>query len=340
VNPSFQHFGIVGGGAWGTALALSVLRAGRNATLWVYERDVADSINRQHENKIYLPGVLLDQRLKATSNLADLATCHVWILASPAQHVRGIARQLGQCATNNKTPVIIAAKGIEQKTSLLLSDVVTAEMSSHPVSILSGPTFAIEVARAQPAALTLAIKDKILGDQLMQAMVMPSFRLYLTDDIVGAQIGGAIKNVLAVACGIIEGRKMGKNACAALITRGLAEMTRLGMAMGGRAETLMGLSGLGDLVLTCSSVQSRNMSLGVALGQGEPLAKILAARSSVTEGVYTAAAALALAQKHKVEMPIVTAVDAVLNRDLDIDTTIAGLLSRPLRDETYDQRQV
>ncbi len=330
---AFNHFGIIGGGAWGTALALALLRAGRDVRLWAFEPAVAESINRQHENKTYLPDIKLDPRLKATNNFADIAACDVWILVTPAQHTRAIAAELVKAAGESKAPVIIAAKGIEQKTSALLSDVVTATMPQHPVAILSGPSFAAEVANGKPAALTLAIKDAGLGEQLLQAMATPTFRLYLTDDVVGAQIGGAVKNVLAVACGVIEGRDMGENARAALITRGMAELVRLGVAMGGRAETLMGLSGMGDLVLTCSSPQSRNMSLGMALGQGKALADILASRASVAEGVTSAAATLALAQKHKVEMPIVAAVDAVLNRKADIDVLIAGLLARPLKTE-------
>jgi glycerol-3-phosphate dehydrogenase (NAD(P)+) len=329
---TFQHFGIIGAGAWGTALATALGGAGRDITLWAHEKELVASINQRHENSIYLKGVPLDPEVKATSNFTELAGCDAFILATPAQHTREIARQLAQAAGDEK-PVIIAAKGIEQKGTALLSDVVAAEVPHAPIAILSGPSFAIEVARGLPTALTFAIRDKTLGENLVQAMVSPMFRLYLSDDVTGAQLGGAIKNVLAVACGIITGRKMGENARAALITRGLAEMMRLGLALGARAETLMGLSGLGDLVLTCSSAQSRNMSLGIALGQGQALADILAARVSVAEGVYTAAGANALAHKHKVEMPIVSAVDAVLNRKADIDTTIAGLLARPLKQE-------
>jgi glycerol-3-phosphate dehydrogenase (NAD(P)+) len=331
---SFKHFGIVGGGAWGTALALTLLRADCRVTLWAHEADVVSDINRHHENKIYLPGVELNVALKATNALSDLAVCDVLVLVTPAQHLRAMAKQLQAVTAGKSQPLIIASKGIEETTSALLSDVIATELPHSPVAVLSGPSFAIEIAKGQPAALTLAVKDKALGDTLLQAMATPAFRLYLTEDVVGAQIGGAVKNVLAVACGIIAGRGMGDNARAALITRGLAELTRLGVAMGGSKETLMGLSGMGDLVLTCSSPQSRNMSLGMALGQGKALQDILASRASVTEGVYTAAAAYKLAQKHKVEMPIVASVDAVLNRHADIDAMIAGLLARPLKTES------
>ena len=230
-------------------------------------------------------------------------------------------------------PIVLCAKGIEQKTAKLLSEIMGEEIPSAPLAVLSGPSFAIEVASGKPTALTLATKDKALGEALVQSIGTRHFRLYLTDDVVGAQIGGAVKNVLAVACGIAAGCHMGDNARAALITRGLAELTRLGAAMGAKTETLMGLSGLGDLVLTCSSVQSRNMSLGMALGEGTILADILASRRGVTEGVFTAAAARLLAKKHNVEMPIVSAVDDVLNHSAALEDTIEALLARPFKQE-------
>lgn len=328
----FKHIGIIGGGAWGTALAIALLRANLKVTLWAFEADVVTSINKKNENSTFLPGVTLDPQLKATANLADLTACDALILATPAQHLRRVAKQLAK-TVNNQAPILIAAKGIELETSALLSDVVAQELPQHPLAIISGPSFAKEVAQGLPAALTLAMKDKKLGEELMQALTTPAFRLYLTDDIVGAQVGGAVKNVLAIACGIVAGRAMGENGRAAIITRGLAEIMRLGAALGARPETLMGLSGLGDLVLTCSGAQSRNTSLGMALGQGKALADILAERSSVAEGVTTASAAVALAKKHKVDMPIVMAVDAVLSRKADIDNVIASLLARPVKAE-------
>lgn len=334
MTPSFHHFGIIGAGAWGTALASSILRAGRDVTLWAHADAVADLINDAQENTLHLPGVKLDPRLKATVDLVDLDDCEAWIIATPAQHVRSIAHDLAHVAGDNTGPVVIAAKGIELKTSALMSEVVAAELPRHPLAVLSGPSFASEVVRGKPAALTLATKYKALGEELAAALTTPTLRLYRTDDVVGAQIGGAVKNVLAVACGIVAGRGLGENARAALVTRGLAEIMRLGTALGGRMETMMGLSGIGDLVLTCSSTQSRNTSLGMALGQGKALADILASRASVTEGVSTAASALALAHKHHVEMPIVAAVDAILNHYADIDQTINGLLARPTKSET------
>ena len=330
MTQTFQHFGIIGAGAWGTALATVLLRAGRRVTLWAHKPHVTDAINQQHENTVYLKSIALDHALVATSDLKNVAVCDVWIIACPAQHVRAVTTQLAALSKNQ--PAILASKGIEQKTSALMSEVLAETLPHNPCAVLSGPSFAAEVARGLPTALTLAIKDRVIGEALMQAMASPNFRLYLSDDVIGAEIGGAIKNVLAVACGIITGRKFGDNARAALITRGLAEMLRLGIACGAKMETLMGLSGLGDLVLTCSSPQSRNMSLGIALGEGKLLADILAARVNVTEGVTTAAAALSLAQKHNIDMPIVTAVDAVL-KGANLDAVITGLLARPLKAE-------
>src|SRR5579859_4736006 len=278
-----QRIGIIGGGAWGTALGLVALRAGREPLLWAREAEVVAAINARHENTLFLPGTALDPRLHATGDIVEAAT-----------------RTLPKAA----------------------------------VALRSGPTFAADVASGRPTAITLAASDAALGQALVQALGSRAFRPYYTDDVIGAQIGGAIKNVIAIACGIVLGRKLGDNARAALITRGLAEMARLALAKGGRAETLMGLSGLGDLTLTCTSLQSRNCSLGAALGEGKRLAEILGARRSVAEGVTSAAAAAELAQRLGVEMPIVAAVDAILHRGAAIDTAIEGLLSRPFRTET------
>ena len=329
----FQNFGIIGGGAWGTALGQALIRAGRDATLWAREPDVAATINARHENTKFLSGIALNPRLKATNKLEDLASCDAWLLVVPTQHLRGVCKQLAAACKNKTTPVIICAKGIEQKKLALPSEVVANVLPSCPLAVLSGPTFAIEVARDQPTAMTLACVDAALGSRMAQAISSRTFRPYLSSDIIGAQMGGAIKNVLAIACGIATGCGMGENARAALITRGLAEMMRLASALGAQTETLMGLSGLGDLILTCSSTQSRNMSLGVALGQGAKLDDIIAARHSVAEGVQTAAAALELAEQHKVNMPIVEAVDAVLNHGASVDASIEALLGRPLKEE-------
>lgn len=330
-TPHFHHFGILGAGAWGTALAAILRRSGRRVTLWAHNAAVAEAINSRHLNTVYLPDVPLDHAIQATVSLAELDACDALLLVTPAQHLRANIRALP--ALRPEVPFVICAKGIERGTLALMSEVVAEERPHQPVAVLSGPSFASESARGLPTAATLAIADQKLGRVLAETIGNRSFRPYLSDDLVGVQIGGAIKNVLAVACGIVEGKGLGDNARAAIITRGLSELSRLGQALGGRAETLMGLSGLGDLVLTCTGAQSRNMSLGYALGQGRTLADIMAERKSVAEGVHTAAAAVALAARHGVELPICAAVHRILDEGAGIESEMTGLLSRPLRQE-------
>ncbi|MBI2235740.1 MAG: NAD(P)-dependent glycerol-3-phosphate dehydrogenase [Magnetospirillum sp.] len=326
--------GIIGAGAWGTALAVTARRAGRSVTLWAHEPEVAAAISAAHRNTLYLPGIDLDPAIVATSELDRVAAADVVLLVAPAQHLRGVCRALAP-HWRPGTPVVICAKGIELSTSALMGEVVAAELPQAPMAVLSGPTFAIEVARGLPTAVTLACADLLLGQRLVEALGTATFRPYLSDDLVGAEVGGAVKNVLAIGCGIVEGKGFGDNARAALITRGLTEITRLAMAKGARAETLMGLSGLGDLILTASSTQSRNYSLGFALGQGRSLTEVLAERRTVTEGVYTAGAVMELSERLGVEMPLCAAVDAVINRRAGLDSTIQGLLARPFRAEGF-----
>jgi glycerol-3-phosphate dehydrogenase (NAD(P)+) len=327
-----QHFGVIGGGAWGTALAQVLRRAGRDVVLWAREAETVEAINRDHANPLFLAGVGLDPGIAATTDLATAARADAILLTTPAQHLREIGAKL-QTLLAARVPVIVCTKGIEEKSGALMSEVVAATLPQAALAVLSGPTFAGEVARGLPTAVTLAAADAELGQRLIAAMGSRAFRPYLSDDVIGAQIGGAVKNVMAIACGIVMGRGMGDNARAALITRGLAEMVRLALAKGGRAETLMGLSGLGDLTLTCSSIQSRNHSLGVALGKGEELAQFLAARRSVAEGVSSAAAAATLARHLKIDMPIVFAIDAILHHGAAIDRVIEELLARPFKSE-------
>jgi glycerol-3-phosphate dehydrogenase (NAD(P)+) len=327
-----QRFGIIGGGAWGTALAQVLRRAGRDVTLWAREIEVVAAINTGHANPIFLPGVALDAGIRATGDLADAACADALLLVAPAQHVREMCEALA-ASLPVQTPVVICTKGIEEETGALMSEVVAASLPQAALSVLSGPTFAAEVANGLPTAVTLAASDAALGQRLIAALGTREFRPYLSADVAGAQIGGAVKNVMAIACGVVMGRGFGDNARAALITRGLAEMVRLAVAKGGKAETLMGLSGLGDLTLTCSSTQSRNHSLGLALGKGEGLDHYLAGRRSIAEGVSSASAAAALAKQLKVEMPIVAAVDAILHNGAAIDTVIEALLTRPFKAE-------
>lgn len=331
----FSRIAVIGGGAWGTAVALAALRAGRDAVLWAREPAVVEAINRDHENRDYLPGVPLPAGLTATSDDSVVAGADAVMLVAPAQHLRTVCQRLAP-HWKPGAPAVICAKGIEIATQSLMSEAVAAALpAGTPVAVLSGPTFAAEVARGLPTAVTLACTDTALGARLVESLGSRTFRPYLSGDVIGAQVGGAVKNVLAIACGVVEGRTLGDNARAALITRGLAEITRLALALGGRAETLMGLSGLGDLTLTCSSLQSRNMSLGVALGTGRTLDEVMGERRSVAEGVYTARAVVALAGRLGVDMPICAAVDAILNRGAGLDETIAALLARPFREEKH-----
>ncbi len=329
----FHRIGIIGGGAWGSALALTLRRAGREVVLWAREAEVVAAINRDHVNPLFLPGVTLDPGIVATTELGEAARgVDALLLVAPAQHLRALATVLARHLPAG-LPLVICVKGIEEGSGALMTEVVAEMLPAAPLAVLSGPTFAGEVARGLPTAVTLASGDRALGERLIVALGTRSFRPYLADDLIGAQIGGAVKNVLAIACGIVRGRGLGDNARAALITRGLAEMVRLARAKGGRPETLMGLCGLGDLVLTCTGPQSRNQSLGVALGEGRALADILAERRSVAEGVTSAAAAAALALRLGIDMPITAAIDAILHHGAAIDQAIAGLLARPFKSE-------
>ncbi len=327
-----QHLGVIGGGAWGTALGAVFARAGRRTLLWAREPEVVEEINDRHENSLFLPDIALPGDLRASGDLAAFAAMDALFLVTPAQHLRAVAGAL-RPHLERPLPLVICAKGIERDSGRLMSDVLAETLPGHPIAVLSGPTFAAEVARGLPAALTLASADEALGRALMAAIALPTFRTYYSADIIGAQIGGAVKNVLAIACGVVAGLQLGENARAALITRGLAEMTRFGVAMGARRETLMGLSGVGDLILTCSSEQSRNMSLGKALGEGRRAADILAERRSVAEGVWSAGVVARLGRKHGIEMPITDAVVALLAPDARVGAVVEGLLARPLKAE-------
>jgi glycerol-3-phosphate dehydrogenase (NAD(P)+) len=328
-----ERIGVIGGGAWGTALAHTLARAGRRITLWAHEPDTVAAINERHENPAFLPGVALDVRLQATTAIEEAARADLLLFVVPAQHGRAVALRLKGLIARS-VPVVSCAKGIELATGALMTELLEAALPGVPLAVLSGPTFAAEVARGQPTAVTLATRETELGERLIAALGSRTLRPYLSNDPVGAEIGGAIKNVEAIACGIVAGRGLGENARSAVLTRGLAEMMRLAAAKGGEPDTLMGLSGLGDLTLTCTSPQSRNYSLGVALGQGRSLAAIEAERRSIAEGVASAPAAVALAGRVGVEMPIAAAVDAILHRGAAIDQVIEGLLARPFRPES------
>jgi glycerol-3-phosphate dehydrogenase (NAD(P)+) len=329
---TIDSVGVIGGGAWGTALAQTLRLAGRRVVLWARETEIVEDINVRHVNRTFLPGVPLDPDLLATSELADIAAMDAVLMVAPAQHVRSIASRL-QPVLKPGRPIVLCAKGIEQTSGQMLGEVLAEVLPEQPLAVLSGPSFAADVARGLPAALTIACHREETGRELAERLGYRQFRLYWSSDTIGVEIGGALKNVLAIAAGIVDAKGLGASAHAGLVTRGFAEMRRLGDALGARPETLMGLSGLGDLILTCGSPQSRNMSLGRALGQGKSLADVLGGRVAVTEGVYTAAAAVRVAREKGIEMPITEAVHAIVEGRMTVDDAIAGLMQRPFKAE-------
>lgn len=341
-----MRLGVVGAGAWGTALAQvlaqvaeQVPAAGGKAPateagaapvlLWSHDAECAETINRQRENRTYLPGVALSPHIHAVTDLAAMAACDALLMVTPAQPMRGVVAALPR----RDVPLLLCSKGIEAGSGLLMSQVAQEAAPGAPIAVLSGPTFAHEVAAGLPTAVTLACADAALGRRLVERIAVPTFRPYLSDDVTGAEIGGAVKNVLAIACGVADGAGLGLNARAALISRGFAEMTRFGLALGARPETLAGLSGLGDLVLTCSSTSSRNFSLGKGLGEGRPAADLLGNRRTVAEGAFTAPVLREVARAHAVDMPIVEAVCALLEGRQGVADTVGALLARPLKTE-------
>ncbi len=326
------RIGVIGGGAWGTALAQTAASAGNDVTIWAREPEVVADINERHRNELFLPDVPLDARLRATADLAEIAAHEAILLVAPAQHIRSVAADLAG-RIKPGTTLVICAKGLEQATGKLLGQVLAEALPEATPAVLSGPSFAADVARGLPTAVTLAVADAEKGRALAERLSGRHFRIYWSDDLIGTQLGGAVKNVLAIAAGIVDGRALGASAHAALVTRGFAELRRFSEALGARTDTLMGLSGLGDLLLTCGSPQSRNMSLGRALGQGRQLSEVLGNRRSVAEGVYTASAVVRRAGELGLEMPIAAAVDAIVAGSLTVDAAIDALLSRPLKAE-------
>jgi glycerol-3-phosphate dehydrogenase (NAD(P)+) len=323
-----MKIGVIGGGAWGTALAQISAGGGEPVMLWAREPEVVESINRQHENGLFLLGLSLNRSIRATGELADLAALDALLVVAPAQHLRAVLGGLPPITA----PLVLCAKGIEAGSCALMSEVAAQVQPKAPIAVLSGPTFAHEVAAGLPTAITLACEDEAVGARLAQRLARPTFRPYASSDVIGAEIGGAVKNVLAIACGVVEGRRLGQNARAALISRGFAEMSRFGLARGARAETLSGLSGLGDLVLTCSSTSSRNFSLGKAIGEGGEASALIADRRTVAEGAFTAPVLAEAARKAGIDMPITEAVRALLE-GAPAEDVVTALLARPLRRE-------
>jgi glycerol-3-phosphate dehydrogenase (NAD(P)+) len=324
----FDSIGVIGAGAWGTALALTCARAGRRVTLW--EHDEANAANlKKHRESLFLPGVRIPDEVAIASRLGEATGAQAILLVVPAQAVRSAAQAMSQLVAPD-TPVIVCAKGIERGSKQFMTDVVAERVPYVAPAILSGPSFAIDVARGLPTAVTLAADDPELAAALAHAIGSANFRPYHATDVRGVEIGGAAKNVLAIAAGIVAGRGLGASAAAALTTRGFAELARFGRAYGAKPETLMGLSGLGDLLLTCSSPQSRNFSFGMALGRGQRPGDI---HGGLAEGVFTAPVLLEMARERGVDMPISAAVDAVLTEQMSVDEAIESLLTRPLRAE-------
>jgi glycerol-3-phosphate dehydrogenase (NAD(P)+) len=327
-----QSVGIVGAGAWGTALAITARRAGRDVLLWALEPETIADINQNHRNDVYLPGVALDPAIEATARFNEVAICDMLLMVTPAQNVRTIASELASYVREGE-PLVICSKGIEQASGKLMSQIADDLLPAAKIAVLSGPSFAAEVARGLPAAVTLATAEESLGMALSHALSHSPFRCYWSADVVGAEIGGAVKNVYAIAAGIVAGKALGASAHAGLVTRSFAEMVRFGITFGARLETMTGLSGLGDLVLTCGSPQSRNMSLGIALGKGRSLDAVLEERLTVTEGVPTASAVVEMASSRGIDMPIAQAVHSVISGLATVDEAIEALLARPLRAE-------
>jgi glycerol-3-phosphate dehydrogenase (NAD(P)+) len=310
-------------------LACVVRRSGHDTILWAREQEVVAAINREGANPVFLPGIPLAPGIRATDELAAAAAgADFLLLAPPAQHMRAVTARLRPFLKSG-TPVVTCSKGIERNTCALMAQVIAETLPGSPVAVLSGPSFAHDIAVDLPAGVTLACADPMLGERLAHAIGTTRFRTYLSDDVTGALLGGVLKNVLAVASGIAMGKKLGESARATLFARGLAEMARLGVAMGGRIETFMGLSGAGDLNLSCNSPNSRNTSLGIALGEGKDLNAVLRSRVTVQEGVHSAESVAVLAKRHDVDMPIVMAVDRLLNHGEGVDAAIAGLLAHP-----------
>lgn len=326
-----QHIGIAGAGAFGTAIAVTAARAGRRVTLFARDPDQAAAINATHENPKALKGCRLDRAIQATSDLAALAACNAVVLALPMQATRSLAAALA-LALPPGLPVVCTAKGIEQGSLLFATDLVADLMEGHPAAILSGPSFAADIASGLPTAVTLAAADGHLAQALAQALSAPAFRIYHGTDVRGVEVGGAAKNVLAIAAGVVAGRGLGDSARAAIVTRGFAEIRRFGAAYGARPETLMGLAGLGDLLLTCSSPQSRNYALGLRLGGGMPVIEAISS-GKLAEGAATASALMELAKARGVDLPISGMVDALLQGWVTVEGALEALMKRPQKEE-------
>lgn len=328
-----KNISVLGAGAWGTALAHIAASNGKKVVLWAREPELIGEIETKRRNTLFLPDVDLNENITPTNDQARaISKAEAVLMVIPAQYLRASCQALRPVWPAG-LPAVICAKGIEQKTGALLSEILAEELPQAEIAVLSGPTFAEEAAQNKPTALTLACGNEALGKELVATLGTPTFRPYYSSDVIGVQIGGAVKNVMAIAAGIVAGKKLGDNARAALITRGLAEISRLAAALGGQTYTLMGLSGLGDLVLTANSTQSRNFTVGLELGKGRGLSDILSEKRTVAEGVFTAAAVLERAARAGVEMPICEGLSRIMNENVPVDDVIQSLFARPFKNE-------
>ncbi len=328
-----KKISVLGAGAWGTALAQIAANNGKEVTLWVREPELIEDIQTKHTNTLFLPDVALNEHIFPTGDQKQaVLNAEAVLMVIPAQYLRTACHSL-RSVWPAELPAVICAKGIEETTGALLSEILAEELPQAEIAVLSGPTFAREAALNKPTALTLACKNEALGKELVETLGTSAFRPYYSADVIGVQIGGAVKNVMAIAAGIVAGKQLGDNARAALITRGLAEISRLAVALGGQTYTLMGLSGLGDLVLTANSTQSRNFTVGLELGKGRKLTDILAEKRTVAEGVFTAAAVLKRAAQAGVEMPICEGLSKIMNENVPVDAVIQSLFARPFKNE-------
>lgn len=323
---------VIGSGSWGTALAQIISSRGQEVTLWARRNEIANAINEQHQNPSSLLGIELSKEINAVSNIQQACQAEIILMVTPAQTLRNMLETMKPFLKNN-TIFVLCAKGIELNTGFLMSEIASQYAPLSHTAILSGPNFAREIALGHPAATTIACQNQNIAEKLQHTISSRVFRPYITDDIIGVQIAGALKNVIALACGMAHGLELGESTRASITTRGMAEIVRLGLAMGAKTETFLGLSGMGDLMLTCSSLQSRNFSTGVALGQKKQLKNINSEGKTLSEGVHTAKAALKLAEKYQIEMPICTSVHRFLNEGRNLDDTIKDMLNRPLRTE-------
>ena len=331
-SKAYKTIGVVGAGAWGTSLALTVLRAGRAVSLWAREKEVIESISRTRENAAFLPGIALPQALTVTGELAQaVKDADALLIAAPAQYLRATLIDVAACAPKH-VPLVVCAKGIERGTGKLVTEVLREAAPEFEPAVLSGPSFAEDAARGLPTAVTIAARFDI-AERLQASLSHSTFRPYATDDLIGVALGGAAKNVYAIACGIVEGMGLGESARAALLARSFAELARLGSALGARTETLMGLSGLGDLVLTSTSPHSRNFRFGREVGRGRPIRELCSPGQPLAEGVETAPALVVRARAEKIELPVADTVAGVLGGSMGLDTSVARLMTRPLKPE-------